>query len=922
MSFGTILYTILISPLQMFFEFIFGFAQRFTNNPGLSIIVLSLVMNFLVLPLYKRADAMQAEERDTEAKLHDGLAHIKKAFSGDERMMIQQEYYRQNHYKTTDAFKGSISLFLEIPFFIAAYQFLSTMAALHGVSFGPIADLGTQDALLQFGGFSINLLPILMTTINIISCVIYTKGYPLKTKIQLYIMAAFFLFFLYDSPAGLLFYWTLNNLFSLLKNIFYKMKNPKKVLAWMASIVGALTAVYGLLFSSFSMKYRLVLFGIGICLQLPIFIQWIQKKKVLKSENVEYKPSKKMYLLGALLLTVIIGLLIPSSVIKSSPQEFVNLYDYHHPVWYIVSALCLSFGTFIVWFGVFYWLADKKGKVLFEKLIWILCGIAVMDYMFFGTDLGIMSSVLKFDDEFSFTILQKLINLALIVILIIVMAVTFKRYKKVVTGALATGIIAVVCMSVVNIQNIYASTAKIKTTGITSENDGYSTHFTFSKTGKNVVVLMLDRAVGEYMPYIFNEKPELQQQFDGFTYYQNTVSYGMVTNTGSPALFGGYEYTPYEMDKRNTESLVSKQNEALKVMPVLFEQNGYDVNVCDVPYANYQWISDLSIYDGYPNIQTHHTIGMVNSEAEKNVMFDADRRNFFCYSLMKTAPLALQNFLYNSGEYFQVKKYTADTDSSVFADDPGQIEFMKNYYVMESLSDMTTVTDENENSFLMMNNDITHSDNILKEPEYEPSSDIDNTEYDATHADRFTLNGVTIDMTSDDRAYTHYDVDMCAMIQLGKWFDYLKANGVYDNTRIILVSDHGFPLQQYADLSMTKDDGEVEDLNGFFPLLMEKDFNSTGFTTSTEFMTNGDVPTLATQNLIQNATNPFTGKAITNTAKSGKQYLFASTIYDVEVNNGNVFLPGDWYSVHDDASDINNWSKEASNSSLPTSDTK
>ena len=87
-------------------------------------------------------------------------------------------------------------------------------------------------------------------------------------------------------------------------------------------------------------------------------------------------------------------------------------------------------------------------------------------------------------------------------------------------------------------------------------------------------------------------------------------------------------------------------------------------------------------------------------------------------------------------------------------------------------------------------------------------------------------------------------------------------------------------------------------------------------------MTNGDVPTLATQNLIQNATNPFTGKAITNTAKSGKQYLFASTIYDVEVNNGNVFLPGDWYSVHDDASDINNWSKEASNSSLPTSDTK
>ena len=78
MSFGTILYTILISPLQMFFEFIFSFAQRFINDPGISIIVLSLVMNFLVLPLYKRADAMQAEERDTEAGFMTELLILRK----------------------------------------------------------------------------------------------------------------------------------------------------------------------------------------------------------------------------------------------------------------------------------------------------------------------------------------------------------------------------------------------------------------------------------------------------------------------------------------------------------------------------------------------------------------------------------------------------------------------------------------------------------------------------------------------------------------------------------------------------------------------------------------------------------------------------------------------------------------------------
>ena len=39
--------------------------------------------------------------------------------------MILQTYYRQNHYKPTYVLRSAVSLFLEIPFFIAAYAFLS-----------------------------------------------------------------------------------------------------------------------------------------------------------------------------------------------------------------------------------------------------------------------------------------------------------------------------------------------------------------------------------------------------------------------------------------------------------------------------------------------------------------------------------------------------------------------------------------------------------------------------------------------------------------------------------------------------------------------------------------------------------------------------------------------------------------------------
>ena len=206
MSLGEILNSLLLMPLQLMFEVIYMIANRVIDNPGMSIIVLSLVMNFLVLPLYKRADAMQEEERDMEMKLRDGVSHIKKTFKGDERMMMLQTYYRQNNYKPTYVLRGAVSLFLEIPFFIAAYRFLSELQLLNGVSFGPVSDLSKPDELLVLGEITINILPILMTAINLISCVIFTKGSSIKQKVQLYGMALFFLVFLYTSPSGLVFY--------------------------------------------------------------------------------------------------------------------------------------------------------------------------------------------------------------------------------------------------------------------------------------------------------------------------------------------------------------------------------------------------------------------------------------------------------------------------------------------------------------------------------------------------------------------------------------------------------------------------------------------------------------------------------------------------------------------------------------------
>ena len=124
---------------------------------------------------------------------------------------------------------------------------------------------------------------------------------------------------------------------------------------------------------------------------------------------------------------------------------------------------------------------------------------------------------------------------------------------------------------------------------------------------------------------------------------------------------------------------------------------------------------------------------------------------------------------------------------------------------------------------------------------------------------------------------THYHVNISTYIQLGEWFDYLRKTGVYDNTRIILVSDHGRDLNQF---NVKCGDQDIE---CFIPLLMVKDFNAKGFTVNEDFMTNGDTPLLATSGVIKNPVNPFTGKLLTADTKNGPQ----TVLFTDEWNPGN-----------------------------------
>jgi hypothetical protein len=90
------------------------------------------------------------------------------------------------------------------------------------MSFLFIKNLGLQDNLM--GG--VNLLPILMTVINMLAVMCMTS-FP-KERRQGYSIAIFFLILLYMSPAGLVLYWTSNNLINLFRYLFIYLKDQIK----------------------------------------------------------------------------------------------------------------------------------------------------------------------------------------------------------------------------------------------------------------------------------------------------------------------------------------------------------------------------------------------------------------------------------------------------------------------------------------------------------------------------------------------------------------------------------------------------------------------------------------------------------------------------------------------------------------------
>jgi hypothetical protein len=724
----------------------------------------------------------------------------------------------------------------------------------------------------------------------------------LRTKAQIIGIAAIFMVLLYNSPAGLVLYWTTSQVFSLCKNIAMKtdvLRKKEAVLLLcfgviILSVIGMVTRVLDTPSEEYTAEALLIL----------AVVQLVKISLELKNENPpyiltalkrydKYLPNGRFRDLIAVnaCFVLLYGICIPSSVLSSSAREFVDSSSGRFLTELLTYPAMIYTGFFMVWISVFYLFSGRRGRRTLFSILIILLSVSLLNYFTFDIKPNFYYADLSFDGALNTPISSAVINLVLSAVVGFLGLAAWKKKTK--TAGSVAGVVAMALLLLggYNIAQISTTLAgpspKAADEQTMIESGGI---LPLSKTANNVIVFMLDRALGAYVPYIIEEKPELKEAFDGFVFYPNTASNGSLTIYGAPPLYGGYEYTPDAIIKNSDKSVEQMRKEALKVLPVLFSENEFRTTVTDPA------LFDVSLYHDYSGITAINLVGQFN-DTYVNLFKDSirpiQRRNFVVFSIYRTVPLLFRKYVYSNGSYLNVNNLR-DAYTQAFID---------NYAALSALPSVMACDESDQGSFLFLQNATPHEPTVLKAPDYtvEPGEG----SYEIPYGER-TVNGRTLKI-EELFCWKQYSVTMATFRKLVEWIDRLKELGIYDNTRIILVADHGiaFSPPQFPDLVLPEGSG-IESCN---PLLMVKDFNSRGeMSVNMEFMTNADVPAIATKDVIQNPINPFTGNELSGDKKQDGVLIMGGVARRTDnVDAMQSMSDYKWWRVKDNIFDLNCW---------------
>ena len=191
--------TIIAAPLFKVLSFI----HSWVGNWGIAIILLTCLIKLIFFPLSAASYKSMAKMKVLGPKLQK----LKEQY-GDDKQKLNQAMMEMYKTEKVNPLGGCLPIVIQIPVFISLYWVLLAAVELrHAPFFGWIKDLAAADPFY--------VLPVIMgATMFLQTKLNPTPPDPIQAKVMLYMPIVFSFMFLWF-PAGLVLYWTVNNLLSI-----------------------------------------------------------------------------------------------------------------------------------------------------------------------------------------------------------------------------------------------------------------------------------------------------------------------------------------------------------------------------------------------------------------------------------------------------------------------------------------------------------------------------------------------------------------------------------------------------------------------------------------------------------------------------------------------------------------------------------
>jgi len=209
--------------------YLMNLIYKFIPNYGIAIILLTILIKLLFWPLGNKSYKSMNDMR----KLQPMMKKLQEKYKDDRQKMNQELMALYKTYKV-NPLGGCLPMVLQIPVFIALYRMLYQAIELrHAPFFLWINDLSAPDRLFHFNfyiplmeePYGIPVLTIIMgATMLIQQKMSPPPGDPTQAKMMMFLPIVFTFIFI-NFPAGLVLYWLVNNVASILQQYYINKTN-------------------------------------------------------------------------------------------------------------------------------------------------------------------------------------------------------------------------------------------------------------------------------------------------------------------------------------------------------------------------------------------------------------------------------------------------------------------------------------------------------------------------------------------------------------------------------------------------------------------------------------------------------------------------------------------------------------------------